>query len=391
MGQKNKRNQKRRLNSLILLVAFTAIMLIVSTYAWFSINKEVSITNLTGTVNVVEGLQISLNAKDWSDSIDLSTKNLKTDGWNGNSNFVPTELLPVSTTGVAGSNAKELIMYRGVNTEKTKLSSIIATDLSLTAEDDAINNRAKYPGYYAFDVFLMNSTDKSITSNEVLQLNSNSSLVLKDAAEANNLSGKESSGLQNTVRVGFAKFSKVHTDMGAADTDILKSTNATDSYISDVAIWEPNANAHIVNIVNNNNSIKLDGQTDYTFAADTVVPTYALTATAAVAGSDPENPTNNIADIYDWKASPTNNKDAGKLAIQNTLQTNATVNSLNAVYNLKSTSNGTSNFTIQPNAITKIRIYVWLEGQDVDCTNYASHGGGIDLDIGFAKGEAPAN
>lgn len=385
MEKNNQRNSRKRLNSLILLVAFTAIMLIVSTYAWFSINKEVSITNLTGTVNVVEGLQISLNAKDWSDTIDLSTKNLKTDSYTGNANFIPTELLPVSTTGIAGANAKELTMYRGTNTEKVKLENILATDLTLTNDDATNENRDKYPGYYAFDVFLMNSTDSNMTSDEVLQLNSNSSLILKDAASDTKLSGKESSGLQNTVRVGFAKFSGVATDTGASDTAIIAATNATDSYISDVAIWEPNSNAHIANIVNNNNTVKLDGQENYKFTADSVVPTYALTAKAA------ETDKNTIADIYDWKASPANNSDNGKLAIQNTLQTNSVVGELGQIYNLKSTSDGIANFTIAPNTITKIRIYVWLEGQDVDCTNYASHGGGIDLDIGFVKGETATN
>ena len=33
-----------------------------------------------------------------------------------------------------------------------------------------------------------------------------------------------------------------------------------------------------------------------------------------------------------------------------------------------------------------MRIYVWLEGQDVDCINYASHGGGITLNLGLVKG-----
>ena len=32
-------------------------------------------------------------------------------------------------------------------------------------------------------------------------------------------------------------------------------------------------------------------------------------------------------------------------------------------------------------------MFVWLEGQDVDCTNYASHGGGVQVDVGLVKGE----
>ena len=72
MEQNKQKNSKRRLNSLILLVAFTAIMLIVSTYAWFSTQKTVSISNLTGTVKVAEGLEISLDANAWSQEISVN-------------------------------------------------------------------------------------------------------------------------------------------------------------------------------------------------------------------------------------------------------------------------------------------------------------------------------
>ena len=36
-------------------------------------------------------------------------------------------------------------------------------------------------------------------------------------------------------------------------------------------------------------------------------------------------------------------------------------------------------------------MYIWLEGQDPDCVNYASHGGGITLNLGLCKGEVAAN
>ena len=44
-----------------------------------------------------------------------------------------------------------------------------------------------------------------------------------------------------------------------------------------------------------------------------------------------------------------------------------------------------TDFEIAAGEYHKLRIYVWLEGQDVDCTNYASLGGGVTLDIGFSK------
>lgn len=384
MEQKNQRNSRKRLNSLILLVAFTAIMLIVSTYAWFSINKNVSINNLTGTVNVVEGLQISLDAENWSSEIDLETLSIIDDAYSGNKNFAPSELLPVSTTGkaVVGDKLTELVMYRGTNTGTVELTDILATDFTVT-DTSTEQNKAKYPGYYAFDIFLMNTTNE--TSDEVLQLNSDSTLALTKT-------GGEKSGLQNTVRVGFAQFSGT-ADVTDVGTDATNKTNAATSYISDVSIWEPNADKHISNIVNTNNKIMLDSTTAaawpgmsqsgnyYTFTETTKVPTYALTSVAATDGS------NSISNIYDWKASAAD-VDAGKLAMQYTVQTAA---GATPIMNLKSTKDGATNFTIPANKIVKIRVYVWLEGQDVDCTNYASHGGGIDLNIGFIKGATATN
>lgn len=385
MEQKNQRNSRKRLNSLILLVAFTAIMLIVSTYAWFSAQQNVSITNLTGIVNVVEGLQISLDAVNWSDTLDLSTLDIIDNAYTGHTNFKPTELLPVSTDGRAGASAKELPMYRGTNTEKVKLSSILPVDTTLTGADDATTNPETYPGYIAFDVFLQNSGEG--TENEVLQLNSDSKVtVLEDG-------GNPSVGLQNTVRVAFAQFSGVG-EISDTGTTLTDKTNATASYISDVAIWEPNANAHVANIVGNNNKLILD-EVDSTkweltndgtydkFTATQAVPTYGLTASSVVANK------NSIANIYDWKATPTNTTDKGKIAMQYTVQTNtlADESATNPVMDLKSSKDGTTNFAIPANKIVKLRVYVWLEGQDVDCTSYASHGGGIDVNIGLIKGE----
>ena len=35
--------------------------------------------------------------------------------------------------------------------------------------------------------------------------------------------------------------------------------------------------------------------------------------------------------------------------------------------------------------ITKVRMYMWIEGQDVDCIANASHGKGVNLVIGLEK------
>ena len=73
---------------------------------------------------------------------------------------------------------------------------------------------------------------------------------------------------------------------------------------------------------------------------------------------------------------------------QFTLQTPNTgvgsVNTNNPVQ-LVSAKDGTTSIEIAPGRYVHMRMYVWLEGQDVDCINYASLGGDLVLDIGLSK------
>ena len=72
--------RQKTLRKLILLVAYTAIMLIAVTYAWFSSQKDVTLSGLKGEVNVAEGLQISLDAEHWVNTINFGDFEQKADG-----------------------------------------------------------------------------------------------------------------------------------------------------------------------------------------------------------------------------------------------------------------------------------------------------------------------
>lgn len=401
MEENKQKNSRRRLNSLILLVAFTAIMLIVSTYAWFSTQRNVLVSGLVGEVKVAEGMQISLDAKTWTNTIDLSTLDIVADAYSNvtgsdtktytNANLKPTELQPVSTIAT-DTGGTDLTMYRGVNTEIIKLDTIAAVAQKLTDDDGPIlTSDQKYPGYFAFDLFLQNSGtvegDIQGTTTESLQLDATSSVDVMEG-------GNNTTGLQNTVRVAIAKFSGT-ADVTADQAHILAATNAASSTISDVAMWEPNSNAHVDNILNSNNSIKWLAQDheDYgiaeeidpntgvaKFAATEAVPTYALTPTAVG---------QSIANIYDWTAAEDSPVDSGYLAKQVMVSTQVpTEDAPMKVMYLKSTklnAGAEQDFEVLKNSVIRLRVYVWLEGQDVDTTNYASHGGGIELDLGLVK------
>lgn len=383
-SQKNKR--KSEMNAMFFIILLAAVMFIISTYAWFSTQKNVSITNLQGTVEVAEGLEISLDAENWSNGIVLGTGegqlSIIDNAYTGHHNLSPSEMLPVSTLGLVSGSMTDLKMLRGKITNSKELSEIIAMNEGQT---DA--TKADYPGYFAFDVFLKNSS-KDESKDDVLQLNYDSSVEVLEA-------DKSVTGLQNTVRVAFVKYAGT-SDVMADQATILKETagigvGATTAYVSDVAIWEPNSNAHADYIVKNNNKITWS-ESDATayatktlddgrkgFDINTQMPTYALKESSIGA---------TIADIYKWDGSE------ATIQKQNVLQTKVTAKAStdvdyaleDGVQNLVSTSDGTTTFGIAPSKICRVRIYVWLEGQDVDCINYASHGGGVKVNIGLVKG-----
>ena len=367
MGRSKKNKKKSEMNAMFFIILLALVIFIISTYAWFSTQRNVSITNLNGTVEVAEGLEISLDAQNWSNGLVLGEEegqlDIIDDAYAGNKNLKPSEMLPVSTLGQVSGQQKDLQMLRGKITNSIQLS-----DIKAMVETESNPDSDTFPGYFAFDVFLKNSS-KQDDLDDVLQLNYDSSLEIMET-------DKSSTGLQNTARVAFAKYNGT-SDVMADQATILKETagigvGAGTSYITDVAIWEPNSNDHVDYIVQNNNKITGAGAS---FNATTQMDTYALKSTSIG---------QTIADIYKWDGTES------YLAKQNVLQTTKTSTEdysiAEGVQNLVSTTDGSTTFGIAPNAICRIRIYLWLEGQDVDCINYASHGGGIKVNIGLVKG-----
>ena len=392
-GKNTTNKRKSELNAMFFIILIAAVMFIISTYAWFSTQKNVSITNLRGTVEVAEGLEISLDAEKWYNGITLGEEDgqlsITKNAYQGHHNISPSEMLPVSTLGLVGSTDIDLKMLRGNVTNSKELSKIVETKENIESTTDS-----QFPGYFAFDIFLKNNSKQS-SGDDILQLNYDSSLEIMDAS-------KTATGLQNTARIAFCKYAGT-SEVDASQADILKETagvgvGAPKAYISDVAIWEPNADDHVDYIVKNNNKITWSTSDASAYATKTLddgtkgfdtttkMPTYALKTSAAG---------QTINDIYMWNGTEAN------LSRQYTLQTTKTSTTdytiKEGVQNLVKATDGTTAFGIAPNKITRIRVYLWLEGQDVDCINYASHGGEVKVNIGLVKGsvvgstEAPGN
>lgn len=316
MSKKSK--EKKNLKSSLLVLLLIAILLIASTYAWFTANRTVTISSLEVNVQATNGLQISTDAEDWKAII--TSDDILTGAYDGNTNKIPVSMEPVSTDGtVVGGNMN---MFYGVMApgEDGRYA------LTATQETDSTTER-----YIVFDIFL--KADEAMD----LTLTNESSVTTKATST--------DKGLQNAARVAFINEGTVDTTSGAAAATVLAGGTSFSVGDRKTVIWEPNAGSHTAEAVANN-----------PYGSDAVITVGDSGAPVQYYGVKAE-----IDDAIDRTTINSGDDDTHFDLIDGA--------------GLTSTNKGaseTANFIHIDKGITKIRVYMWVEGQDVDCDNSAS-------------------
>ena len=322
---RRSRRSKRKLNSLFMMVLLTGMLLLSSTYAWFSANKEVALEGINAKVVAAEGLQISLDGEAWGSKITINQENLA--AATDNKYRWPDALVPVSTVG-ASSDGKMNIFYGDVSADGTQLTNAAAES------DDSTTK------YIVFDLYFKNSSSKI---EDILQLNTGTMVEIAD-------DGKDGTGLENCVRSAVVLYENTvnMTDDGATIRKIAAGTPL-------VSIWEPNYKKHIAEVVKNDSTRIPQSDTDFTTLGVKQVGEGTVTG---INGTSPNEFIDN----------------------QVTVKTDGTVGEATDLTDIKSTQ-----LMLKQNSVMKARVYIWLEGQDPDCIDTASTGKSIDLVLGFTK------
>lgn len=321
-----KKQKKNELKSAILVLLLIAILLIASTYAWFTANTNVEVSTLNVNVGAANGLQISADGTNWKTVLtneDIDPENV-TATYAGNKNQIPTIMEPVSTVGEMNADGT-MKMFSG------RVTSSNTGELQLVSEalKDAKGKGDTAGKYITFDVFL------KVDEDSMLSLTKDSNTRVK--------TGDTSKGLENATRTAFCVLGNTTAGAGL-DTIQALNTNATSH------IWEPNYDSHTAAGVAN--------------AKDNYgITTVAPTATDAV-------------EYY---------------GIKSAIETAVPLASKDATYFTKVTPEYKTKTTVENDVelfqlkagITKVRIYMWVEGQDVDCENTAS-GSNIAFDVKFS-------
>lgn len=338
---RRSRESKRRLNSSLWALILIAVLLIVSTYAWFSANKVVTLDGIQAKVSAAEGLQISLDGENWSSNITLNEAALEKVTKAVNNYVWPNELRPVSTDGhVTGGDFE---MFSGeVSSDGSYLSGA------------AKNNS----DYIVFDLYFKNSSSQET---DPLQLNIGTMLQVSTESLRN------ITGLENSARMGMIVY-----DSSAVLTETPENIRKLAAGTSPkTSIWEPNYNKHIAEVAANDDRIANTTSVFNTLALQSITPTTIEGAGEVVANINAK----------------TEDEDAvGNLKEQVTMQTDYM---LTAAQNM--TDINSAIVTLKGNAITKARVYIWLEGQDPDCIDTASTGQSLDFVLSFTKPDVRAD
>lgn len=338
MNIKEEENERESKNfNILILIAFIAgLLLIAATYAWFSsaLNTKVKIVNLV--VSNDNGLSISFDGINFGQTIEISKEtlidNLKAVYPNNTNQWPVLGLKPVSTSGIQSPNDDKFnifktsgIMYR----DRAKTMGYLSTE-KVVEDDTGVRNY-----FVAFDIFLRNKTGSPVSDN--LYLDQGTGIKIESGHT------EEMEGLVNSTRIGFLKIGSVPLDSSVAQRQNIGCNGRCEAII-----YEP------FNTNHTNLSIDRLKRYNVNLFNGQYFPTYAMT---------------NVVEKVDIKDIVNNPNNPNFKLQENRIDFNRPI------------------FQI-PDGITKVRVYVWVEGQDVDSFETYSTGSDISITINFIKDTA---
>lgn len=332
------KKDKHRFFMSMIIIFFLGILLIFSSYAWFSTSLNVQIKTFNMIVSRNSGLSISFDAINFDKSIEISKAvlidKLVETYPNNLSQWSENGLVPVSSPGITNRNSyffdiyqSSGVRYKNRDSEKGYVTTALANE-----------SRRRSANYFiAFDLFFKNETGSPISDHLFLEQGTQFLMT----SELN----EEMQGLVNSARIGFVKVGSVPHETPAATIQNLQCNNDCESII-----YEPNSTNHSLLSIERAKKYAInlkDGREFPTFAY--IKPGGPFEVSDTISGSYGLN--------YEY------------FREQDTISIDAFDQPL---------------FSI-PDGITKVRVYVWLEGQDIDSLETDSSGAEVSISINFIK------
>ena len=369
------KRRSRKIRNLVVLFSLTSVFLSVSTYAWFIGMRTVNVSSFDVQIATTDSLLLSLNGLEWNNTANISKSTLAEVSYEGNTNtWGGRGLIPMSSVGDIDTTASRLKLF-----EKAGLTASAGGYRLLASRVDNYSvGKLEQDGYVAFDLFIKNFSgtqyikDLNKADEEAIYLTTDSQVTVATDGVAN-------TGIENSVRVAFAEIGRVAgttTDQATITGITCTGSESVTGICTTAQIWEPNDTKHIANAISwyntsckqrlNADNYSTEPSTCGVISDDTAYPTYAIAS--AIASSDK-------VDVYDGLE-------------YNKYAASTLVKAYPYYTDTKKIQTGTDReefITLAPNSITKVRVYIYIEGQDIDNYDFASIGKQIAVKFGFTK------
>lgn len=338
----SKFTKKSKILSCVVLLATT--LLIISTYAWFSASLNVKVKFINMKVSTDTGLFISLDGVNFSSEIEVSRESILEDinalYPNHTNQWATNGLWTVSSVGINNPNEDKFSMFYGeigkYRNGPKKGQRFLSTALIKEDNPSGLNR------FVAFDVFFKNVSGSPKSDN----------LYLTDYTyfdydeDVDNETKDKMNGIMNSMRLGIVRIGDTNLKASVNEIQNIKCNNNCMSLI-----YEPFSTIHAEKSINDALEFGIeihDGE---------YIPTYAVYK---------EGEYLNHKSCYYNSGTEL---DTEHFTLQKTLTNDDLKNPI---------------FQI-PNGIIKCRVYIWLEGQDIDSLETHSVGAPINLELDFIK------
>jgi hypothetical protein len=370
--------QNRSAKNLMIICTLSAIVLIVSTYAWFVGMRTVHVTKFDVEIASTDSLLLSFNGAVWATEVSISENTLDevsyenhTNSWGG------AGLIPMSTIGEMDNTASRMKLY-----EKASFTPTPGGYRLMTSRVDNYNiGEDEKDGYVVFDLFIKNFSGTQYIE-ELNEADEEAIYLTVDSEVTVAADGVADTGIENSVRVAFAQIGRVIGTTNTTST-ITGITCTSDEHVTGICrtaqIWEPNDTAHVANAISwYNTSCKKRIGADVTD-----LESY----------NGPCNPVND-GTAYNTYAVKTKINSSDNVDIYDGADYNSYTGSGDYLYayqyftdtmKFKTGTDRPLFMTLAPNSITKVRVYIFIEGQDVDNYDLAAIGRRISVKFGFTK------
>lgn len=346
--KQKQEGEKRRTKLTIVMIFILGVLLTFSAYAWFSTSLNVKIKTFNMKVQRNSGLSISFDAINFDYFLDISDEILIDDlprtYPNQQSQWASNGLIPVSTIGIPHNDT---YFYRILGTEGVKYRQRDKKDGFLSTIEESEERPRRFNRFIAFDIFLKNVSGSPVADNLYIQAGTG---IVFDEKEGVEIS-EQMQSLLNSVRIGIVKVGTLPIGTDPTIIQGLQCNNACENII-----YEPYSTLH--------NSLSIEKSQKYgiTLEDGREFPTYAYI------------------------------KAGGPFYVAHTI---SGYEGLNPEYfRLQQTiSEGDLDNPIfkLSDGITKMRVYVWIEGQDIDSLETDSEGAEIAISISLEKDTAGYN